>query len=258
MLLLSVPVLEVFFIDFSKPMDKQTKIKNTLIRSAAYTFGGPIGGLLASAHLKTLGEDVKSLRRLVDEKRFNIIKTREELKHYINPSGNAWVINSKELKQRQYYVKHPQKDKQNILIEAKNFYNYIENEHRAELVNFITSHCTPKSIRIEREEITGANGNVAASVEGANISGSASGKSYKFSVFNQTWPNGAPKTEPREHYLWLDESFKDSITMLTGGSSVEDSYICEFGCGLSLKEAQTLGLNMEMHKKFSYKIYVQC
>lgn len=46
--------------------------------------------------------------------------------------------------------------------------------------------------------------------------------------------------------------------MLTEGASVEDSYICEFGCGLSLKEAQTLGLNIEMHKKFSYKIYVQC
>ena len=64
-----------------------------------------------SAHLKTLGEDVKLLRRLVDEKRFNIIKTQEELENYINPSGSAWVTNSKELKKRQYYVRHPKKDR---------------------------------------------------------------------------------------------------------------------------------------------------
>ena len=122
---LSVPTLDVFFIDFNlvKEKTKGEKFASGLRRFTA-VMGGPIY-LLAYINSSTYKEDCKALRRLIDEKRFNIITSKEELDTYINPQNNEWIINDKSLKKRQYYIRHPKKAQQNILIEAKDFYNYI-------------------------------------------------------------------------------------------------------------------------------------
>lgn len=257
-MILTVPVLDVFFIDFTPEISKQKTIKSGLIKAASYMIGGPVALVATSAHLKKLGNDGPSLKRLIDEQRFNIIRTPTELNGYVNLSGNEWVTDSKKLKQRQYYIRHPKKCRQNALIEAKNFYTYIENEQIDELVNFIVTHCPVKAIRIEREELAEAKGKVKATAEGANLKGGANAGTSKKSCLNQSWPNGAPKIQAYEHYMWLDNSVMNSIAMLTESSSYTKEYECEFGCGLSASEAQTIGMKLDMHKKFSYSIYIQC
>ena len=145
------------------------------------------------------------------------------------------------------------------MIEAKDFYRYIEEEQKDELVEFILAHCPAKVIKIDKTESVdisvGASGNVKgadlkAGVEGANVKGNYySIESSTFSRFK--------KTLPRDKYYWIDKSVMRSIEALKKGS-FSQSYEIDFTVGLDVSEAKTLGLDMKMHKKFTYTIYVKC
>lgn len=255
---LTVPMLDVIFIDFTSPAQKTKSKKSGFLKAAAYIVGGPIALLATSAGLKALGEDGPSLKRLIDENRFSIIESKEALATYVNANGNEWVTNSKMLKQRQYYIRHPKKAKNNILVEAKDFYSFIEEEQKDELIHFIMSHCSAKVIQIDRTEILEAEGKAAANVQGANVSAGVSYGQMRGNYYNFTSPNGTPKMEPRDEYFWIDKSIMSSITMLTEGASITQSYQSDFTFGLSVAEAKTVGLDMNMHKKFTYTIHIEC
>lgn len=255
---LSVPMLDVFYIDFTQPELKSNSKKTGLLKVAAYIVGGPIALLATSAVMKTLGEDGPSLKRLIDEKRFSVIESKEALDAYINANGNEWVTNNKALKQRQYYIRHPKKEKNNILVEAKDFYSFIEEEQKDELIHFIMSHCSAKVIQIDRTDIVETEGKIAANVRGADISAGVEHGQMRGNYFNFTSPNGTPKIEPRNDYFWTDKSIMSSIAMLTEGASITQSYQSDFTFGLSIAEAKTVGLDMNMHKKFSYTIHIEC
>jgi len=253
---ISIPTLDVFFIDFNQPAQK--KIASGLLKAATFAIAGPLAGLAVSTGLKALGEDGPSLKRLIDEKRFNIISSNTELTEYTNANGNAWVINDKSLKARQYYVRHPKKSQQNILIEAKDFYRYIEEEQKDELIEFIMAHCPAKVIQIDRAECIEVGGNVAGNVQGADLSGGANYGKMRGNYFSLVNPNGVPRVEARENYFWIDKSIMRSIASLTEGASITQSYQSDFTFGLNLSEAKTIGLDMSMHKKFSYTIHIEC
>lgn len=253
---LSVPMLDVFFIDFNQPAQK--KKSSSVLKIAAFALGGPLVGLGVSTGLKVLGEDGPSLKRLIDEQRFNIISSKSELSSYTNPNNNAWVINDKSLKKRQYYIRHPKKSQQNILIEAKDFYNYIEEEQKDELIEYIMSHCPAKSIQIDRTEIIEAGANANGNVKGAELAGGVAFGSMRGNYYSLINPNGIPRVEPRDNYFWIDKSIMRSISSLTEGASITQSYQSDFTFGLSISEAKTVGLDMNMHKKFSYTIYIEC
>lgn len=255
---LSMPTSDIFFIDFT-PQQKQQKSKSSgLFKAAAYIVGGPIALLATTAGLKALGKDGPSLKRLVDEKRFNIIASKDELSTYVNAYGNEWVVNEKSLKQRQYYIRHPRKSQQNILVEAKDFYNYIEEEQKDELIQFIMSHCSAKVIQIDRTEVIETGNNASGNVKGADLSGGVSYGKMRGNYYNLSNPNGTPMVPPRENYLWIDKSIMRSIESLTEGATMTQSYESDFTFGLSIAEAKTIGLDMSMHKKFSYTIHIEC
>lgn len=254
---LSVPTLDVFFIDFNQPAEKNGKAAG-ILKAASFMVAGPIAFLATSVGLKALGEDGPSLKRLIDEKRFNIISSKAELSMYTNANKNAWVVNDKSLKKRQYYIRHPKKVQQNLLIEAKDFYNYIEEEQKDELIEYIMAHCSAKVIQIDRTEIVEAGGKVNGSIKGADLSGGINGGQMKGNYFSYCNPNGTTKVTPRDNYFWIDKSIMRSISSLSEGSSITQSYQSDFTFGLSVAEAKTIGLDMSMHKKFSYNIHIEC
>lgn len=254
---LSVPTLDVFFIDFNQPVEKKNKSAG-FFKAAAYIVAGPLALLATSAGLKALGEDGPSLKRLIDEKRFNIISSQSELSTYTNANNNAWVTNDKSLKKRQYYIRHPKKSQQNILIEAKDFYNYIEEEQKDELIEYIMAHCSAKVIQIDRTEVVEAGGNANGNIKTAELSSGANYGQMKGNYYNLINPNGIPTIQARENYFWIDKSIMRSIASLTEGASITQSYQSDFTFGLSIAEAKTVGLDMNMHKKFSYTIHIEC
>lgn len=223
---LSVPQLDIYYIDLEKDEGFLKKI-------------------------------AKSISGLIDNNRFHIIRSEEELDSYENVNGNSWVTNDKSFKKRQYYIRHPKKDKQNILIETKDFYNYIEDEQKDELVNFIMSHCSASVIRIERTEMVAADGKAKGNVEGVDVSGSATYNQARKYYYERIDSSGIPMVNPRENYYWLDKSMMHTIESLTGGTYT-DSIERDFTFGLSAEAANTVGLDMNMHKKFSYTIHIEC
>ena len=99
----SFPQLDVYYIDFSEEnrsaMRKRAGIEDGLLKA---------GDLLAKARLPQMGlvsvllalgislspTIVRSLTRLINENRFFIIPTQQELEKFENACGNDWVINS--------------------------------------------------------------------------------------------------------------------------------------------------------------------
>lgn len=254
----STPTLEVFFIDLEAPVEQPLGKTSNALKIASLLFGGPVAYLATSTGLKALGADGASLKRLIDEKRFNIIKSVEELEKYENANGNSWITTEKSLKQKQYYIRHPKKLSRNILIEAKSFYAYIEEEQKDELIDFIMSHCPAKCIRIDRVEVVEMNGQVSANANGADLNSNAASGQMKGNYYSYNNPNGVPKTEPRNNYFWIDKSIMRSISALTEGATLTQAYESDFTFGLSVGEAKTIGLDLGKHKKYSYTIYIEC
>ena len=261
----SVPQLHVYYIDFSqseaeknKDNQKKTgrKIASIMYRTAL-SLVSPFGtGLILGSYLAP--EVIKSLDRLIKQNMFNVITSQEELNTFTNANENEWFINNKSLKKKQYYIGHPKKNQQKILIEANDFYNYIENEQTGELVQFIKSHCPAKTIKIDRIEVSEKSAKANGNIEEAELSGSVRHSKMHHNCISLNSPNGFPAEEPRENYYWIDKSIKQCIESLVEGASFDKSYKCDFTFGLSVKEAKTLGLSIGMHKNFSYTVYVKC
>ena len=261
------PQLDVYYIDFSE--------KNNAALQKRIEFGEGIlkvGEILARARLPMLGlsgillglgislspEIISSFKRLINENRFFIIPSQQELNRFENACGNDWVINDKSLKQKQYYIRHPKILNRNLLIEAKSFYDYIEEEQKDELIDYILSHCPAKQIKIEKIEVVQVKGKGFAKVEGVSPKGSLEGGVSKKDIFNYNNPQGVQTKPTHTNYVWLNNSIMRSISALSEGGSVTQSYESDFTFGLSLSEAKTIGLDITKHKKYTYSIHVKC
>lgn len=261
----SLPVLEIFYINLSKP-EKVEEIANFIKNPSFRIFSSifPISSILYLKWLENkIGKsDYQSLKEIIEKNSFTIIRSKEELEEYTNPLQNEWIDTDKLLKRKQYYIRHPKKTKGNVLIEAQNFYKYIEDEQKNELIQFIKSHCSAKKIIIDRKEIKGTeehfNVNINDDINGIDLNESMIYKKEKGNFYLLINPNGIPRESARDNYIWIDDSIKKSIESLTEGSSFSQSYQYDFKCGLTLKEAKTLGLDISMYKNFSYSIYVEC
>lgn len=201
---------------------------------------------------------IKSLSQLLRNKKFRIIKSKEELLQFENANGNEWVINENPLRKKQYYIRHPKKLTRNLLIEAGSFYNYIEEEQKDELIDYIMSHCSAKSIQIDRIEVISAHGKAKAKVKGINANGEINYGKTKGNYYSFFHPNGSSLTPPRDNYFWIDKSIMRSIDALSDGASITQSYESDFTFGLTAGVAKTIGLDMSKHKKYSYSIHIEC
>ena len=213
---------------------------------------------LATLLYKLFENDIKNLIRLIKENRFHIIDNEEELKRWKNANGNAWVYCSKTMKKKQLYIQHPKQSRQNILIEAKSFYDYIEEEQKNELISYIMSHCSAKVIKIQKEESIEAKGKIKANVKTVNTEGGVNYQNARGDFYLYTNPRGCPKIKPLKEYLWLDKSIMNSINLLEKGAALTQSYEMDYSFGLSVGEAKTLGLDINKHKKYFYTVYVAC
>ena len=257
----SVPQLDVFYIDFSKEKEgeKKKSIWQSLAVSSTAIVGSALVPVVGSAALATFLTPIifKDVKELIDNNRFYIITSEEELNGFENPNGNAWKTNEKSLKKKQYYIRHPKESKQHILIEAGDFFDYIEDEQIEELVHFVKAHCDARLIHIERTELSQVSGQASAKIKAADVTADVACKKDKHICVSISNPNGFPRECPREKYHWIDGSVIQCIKSLTEGSKFEKTYERDFTFGLSADEASTIGLKTNMHKNYSYNIYVE-
>lgn len=258
----SVPQLDVFYIDLKQEDDKKQRITDLFNKVTASVITGsafmPVSTAISPALISFLSPLVyKNIYDLIQSNRFYIVRSKDELMTFENPLGNAWQENEKCFRQKQYYIRHPKVDKRHLLIESENFFDYIEQEQIEELVHFITAHCDAKEIRIERIEAAENSGNIDAHIENVDASAALEHKKDKRICVKLFSQDGILRMTPRENYHWIDGDVALGIQSLTAGSTYEKSYDRDFTFGLSAKEASTIGLKMNMHKNFTYSIFVK-
>lgn len=271
---MQTPKLDIYYIQIEETTDKgsDTPKKKSgvgkLLTGAAAVFFPPaalavgankaLSATTGTDIIASLGDSAKDIKRILDENRFHIIRTEEELSQYENANGSAWKRNEKSLRSKQYYIRHPKSEKQNLLIEAQNFYNYIDEEQKEELVQFIVSHCPVKRIAIDREEIQDAVAGGNGQIKSSDISGEFDYAQHKGKYFDVTFPNGVKGEEPRQKYHWIDASLLTSVKYMSEGSVLTQRYENDFRFGLAVSEATTLGLNLSCHKNYVYTVHVEC
>ena len=153
----SFPQLDVYYIDFSEEskadINKLDGIGEGLIKAGDLLVQARMPRLGLASIFFALGISVAppvfiSICQLINQNKFFIITSQEELDKFENACGNDWISNKKSLKQKQYYIRHPKITNRNLLVEAKSFYDYIEEEQKDELVDYILSHCAAKYIMV--------------------------------------------------------------------------------------------------------------
>ncbi len=259
----SVPALDIYFIDYNFENVNSLEWKKIITPLLTNTIKNvhPSLRLLLTLNLPidiAFIEELLKLKRLIEENRFNIINSPEELKQYTNATGNTWVVCDKKFRRRQYYIRHPKKQSSNILIEANAFYDYIEKEQKDELIDFIFSHCPAKKIRIDRISEVEGNAKVSGKIKGYDPTADVQFNQLKGNYFQYNNPNGIQAPEQRKPYLWLDKSLMRSIAALSEGASLSQKYETDFTFGLSGGEAKTIGLDLKRHKHYTYAIQIEC
>lgn len=104
----------------------------------------PIGGKSNSFY--SIGNLMRGIEDFYLEGNLYFIDKEEELERFCNPLGDRWVAKKK------YYISHPKKEKENYLLEASKFHEYIFREQLEEIANYIHCELNINYLRIEVEE----------------------------------------------------------------------------------------------------------
>ena len=183
-----------------------------------------------------------------------VIRSKWELAGYTNARGNNWVMSDRPGGKSQYYIVHPKKSSSKVLIEAEAFHKYIDDEEKAELLDFIFSHCPVKNIQITRKEVSAITGN--AKLKAVNVNADFLKKEEMY--FNWSSKNGAVNRRTRREYVWLEKSLMSSIAALKKGGSLDISYNSDRTFGLKASEARMIGIDTKCHKEYTYRIVIEC
>lgn len=263
----SFPQLDIYYIDFSEEskatVGKLDGLGNGLLKAGDLLAHARLPGLSLMSIFLALGISltptiVKSLTQLINQNKFFIITSQEDLDKFENACGNDWISNKKSLKQKQYYIRHPKTTNRNLLVEAKAFYDYIEEEQKDELVDYILSHCAAKHIKIDRLDVVTTKGKGSAKIKDVDPHGTIEQGISKKDIYEYNNPNGTQMMPTHNQYIWLNNSLMRSISALSEGGSLTQTYESDFTFGLSVGEAKTIGLDLSKHKKYTYSIRVEC
>ncbi|MDK0709435.1 hypothetical protein P5E62_10035 [Clostridium perfringens] len=104
----------------------------------------PIGGKTNSFY--SIGNLMRGIEDFYLEGNLYFIDKEEELEKFYNPLGDRWVAKKK------YYISHPKKERENYLLEASKFHEYIVREQLEEIANYLHSEFNINSLKIEVEE----------------------------------------------------------------------------------------------------------
>ena len=104
----------------------------------------PIGGKNNSFY--SIGNLMRGIEDFYLEGNLYFIDKEEELEKFYNPLGDRWVAKKK------YYISHPKKERENYLLEASKFHEYIVREQLLEIANYLHYELNINSLKIEAEE----------------------------------------------------------------------------------------------------------
>lgn len=221
----------------------------------------PIGGKSNSFY--SIGNLMRGIEDFYLEGNLYFIDKEEELERFCNPLGDRWVAKKK------YYISHPKKERENYLLEASKFHEYIFREQLEEIANYIHCELNINSLKIEVEEGNGFSSYNNVPIEGMKLKdhGKAELKGDKTLEIN--W---SENVNSQNEFLWI-EDFKGLVNKVqefkaankrgekenleeNSLSKEETSYTLEIdnSFGISEKIGKKIGVNPTWLKKCSFKL----
>lgn len=221
----------------------------------------PIGGKTNSFY--SIGNLMRGIEDFYLEGNLYFIDKEEELEKFYNPLGDRWVAKKK------YYISHPKKERENYLLEASKFHEYIVREQLEEIANYLHSEFNINSLKIEVEDGNDFSFYTNIALEEMNLNNDGKVELSGDKTLEIKW---SENVNSQNEFLWIDDfdglvnrvqelktsnkrGEKESLEE-NSLSKGEASYILEIdnSFGISEKIGKKIGVNPTWLKKCSFKI----
>lgn len=221
----------------------------------------PIGGKNNSFY--SIGNLMRGIEDFYLEGNLYFIDKEEELEKFYNPLGDRWVAKKK------YYISHPKKERENYLLEASKFHEYIVREQLEEIANYLHHELNINSLKIEVEEGNDFSSYTNIVLEEMNINNDGKVELKGDKTLEIKW---SENVNSQNEFLWIEDfeglvnrvqELKSSNKRGEDVGSEENSlgergisYILEIdnSFGISEKIGKKIGVNPAWLKKCSFKI----
>jgi len=183
-----------------------------------------------------------------------VINTEEELRRFENPLGNSWSKSAS-----QYYIRHPKKIRERLLIESDKFHEYIYREQISDIVAFLRANLSIKHLTIS--SATESDFSVFANlpIEELKIEGKAEVKLSTKKELVIDCPEGLKISEKRKEYVWIND-YQELLTVVDGFSNGDFRHTIEISnsFGMTLKEASSIGVDGSWLNNRKFEIKFSC
>ena len=221
----------------------------------------PIGGKTNSFY--SISNLMRGIEDFYLEGNLYFIDKEEELEKFYNPLGDRWVAKKK------YYISHPKKARENYLLEASKFHEYIVREQLEEIANYLHHELNINSLKIEVEDGNDFSFYTNIAIEEMNLNNEGKVELKGDKTLEIKW---SENVNSQNEFLWIDDfdglvnRVQELKTSNKRGENedleenslikVENSYILEIdnSFGISEKIGKKIGVNPTWLKKCSFKI----
>ena len=221
----------------------------------------PIGGKSNSFY--SIGNLMRGIEDFYLEGNLYFIDKEEELERFCNPLGDRWIAKKK------YYISHPKKERENYLLEASKFHEYIVREQLLEIANYLHSELNINSLKIEVEDGNDFSFYTNIAIEEMNLNDEGKVELKGDKTLEIKW---SENVNSQNEFLWIDnfEGLVNRVQELKAsnkrgekegleGNSLGErgiSYILEIdnSFGISEKIGKKIGVNHTWLKKCSFKL----
>lgn len=221
----------------------------------------PIGGKTNSFY--SIGNLMRGIEDFYLEGNLYFIDKEEELEKFYNPFGDRWVAKKK------YYISHPKKERENYLLEASKFHEYIVREQLLEIANYLHHELNINSLKIEAEEGNDFSSYTNIVLEEMNLNNDGKVELKGDKTLEIKW---SENINSQNEFLWIEdfEGLVNRVQELKASNKrgenedleenslikVENSYILEIdnSFGISEKIGKKIGVNHTWIKKCSFKL----
>lgn len=173
----------------------------------------PIGGKTNSFY--SVGNLMRGLEDYFLQGNLYFIDKEEELEKFENPLGDRWIA------KRKYYINHPKKSRENLLIEANKFHEYIFREQLEEIANYLHSELHINSLKIEVEEGNDFSAYTNLPIEEMKLNGEGKAELKDNKTLEIKWSENFAKNNKATQ---VTESNANLKSVENFKSSLEDNY----------------------------------
>lgn len=242
----------------------------------------PIGGKTNSFY--SVGNLMRGIEDFYLQGNLYFIDKEEELEKFENPLGDRWIA------KRKYYISHPKKGRENLLIEANKFHEYIFREQLEDIVNYLHSALHINSLKIEVEEGNDFSAYTNLPIQEMKLKDEGKAELKDNKILEIKWNrkvkdenleaikeakkeddfnikevkvnqektdrnSGSENPNSQNEYLWI-EDFKGLADAIKNFNGNEFNYTLEIdnSFGMSEKIAKKIGVNPTWLKKCCFKL----